>query len=89
MIAAALIIAGLFIMARAGVQLLFMGIWGVLGLGLLYLMIGHHDSDAVPHVRMSCTTETKYRTSTNKIYDYSTVTFTQNGKRYTAKFVKR
>lgn len=52
-------------------------------------MIGHHDSDAVPHVRMSCTTETKYRTSTNKIYDYSTVTFTQNGKRYTARFVKR
>ena len=39
MIALALIIAGLFIMARAGVQLLFMGIWGVLGLGLLYLMI--------------------------------------------------
>ena len=26
-------------MARAGVQLLFMGIWGVLGVGLLYLMI--------------------------------------------------
>jgi hypothetical protein len=39
MIALALIIAGLFIMARAGVQLLFMGIWGVLGVGLLYLMI--------------------------------------------------
>lgn len=52
-------------------------------------LIGHQGSDAVPHVRMSCTTETKYRTSTNKIYDYSTVTFTQNGERYTARFVKR
>lgn len=39
MIAAALIVAGIFIMARAGVQLLFMGIWGVLGVGILYLMI--------------------------------------------------
>ena len=39
MIAAALIIAGLIMMVRAGVQLLFMGIWGVLGVGLLYLMI--------------------------------------------------
>ena len=52
-------------------------------------MIGHHDSDAVPHIRMSCTTERKYRTTTNKIYDYSTITFTSDGKRYTTRFVKR
>ena len=38
MIAAILIAIGVYIMIRAGIHLVFMGLWAVFGLGMLYLM---------------------------------------------------
>jgi uncharacterized protein YcfJ len=55
---------------------------------LLGGIIGHNNSKATGGTQRQCSVETRYQEESREVYSHSTVTFTNDGKRYTVKFNK-
>lgn len=64
---------------------------GATGVGAIIgsVMGGKGDKKIVGYQTVNqCYNKTSYTTETNEVYDYSTVTFYENGKKYSVKFRK-
>ena len=60
---------------------------GALG-AVLGGMIGHNNSNATGGTKRQCSIETRYQEESQEVYSHSTITFYDNGRKYTLKYNK-
>ena len=60
---------------------------GALG-AVLGGMIGHNNSNATDGTKRQCSIETRYQEESQEVYSHSTITFYDNGRKYTLKYNK-
>ena len=51
-------------------------------------MIGHNNSKATGGTKRQCSIETRYQEESQEVYSHSTITFYDNGRKYTLKYNK-
>ena len=51
-------------------------------------MLGHSNSSASGNTKRICSTQTRYNEESRRVYSHSSITFTYEGRRYTARFNK-
>ena len=51
-------------------------------------MLGHSNSSASGNTKRICSTQTRYNEESRRVYSHSSITFTYEGRTYTARFRK-
>lgn len=60
---------------------------GALG-AVLGGMIGHNNSKATGGTKRQCSIETRYQEESQEVYSHSTITWYEDGKKYTVRYAK-